>query len=144
MVVAYAFAGDRAKADKYLNEILKTIVKTSANGQGLPYATNAGTAYGDYTMNAQNPAVSPAAWYLFAVNNFNPFRPFPFHSIEVRNISNNVVAPNIQWTSADPLGVPWVRTILLVVFLEGALFYGSFAYVGAWLKADFVIGQLVT
>jgi predicted MFS family arabinose efflux permease len=52
-------------------------------------------------------------------------------------------------TYQEILRVPWVRTILLVVFLEGALFYGSFAYVGAWLKETFnlsylMIGALLT
>ncbi len=46
-------------------------------------------------------------------------------------------------TYQEILRVPWVRTILLVVFLEGALFYGSFAYVGAWLKADFDLSYLI-
>ena len=46
-------------------------------------------------------------------------------------------------TYQEILRVPWVRTILLVVFLEGALFYGSFAYVGAWLKEDFNLSYLL-
>jgi predicted MFS family arabinose efflux permease len=46
-------------------------------------------------------------------------------------------------TYQEVLRVPWVRTILLVVFLEGALFYGSFAYVGAWLKEDFNLSYLI-
>ena len=45
-------------------------------------------------------------------------------------------------TYQEILRVPWVRTILLVVFLEGALFYGSFAYVGAWLKDSFNLSYL--
>lgn len=46
-------------------------------------------------------------------------------------------------TYQEILSVPWVRTILLVVFLEGALFYGSFAYVGAWLKQTFDLSYLI-
>jgi predicted MFS family arabinose efflux permease len=40
------------------------------------------------------------------------------------------------------LRVPSVRTILLIVFLEGALFYGGFAYAGAWLKDTFDLSYL--
>jgi predicted MFS family arabinose efflux permease len=40
-------------------------------------------------------------------------------------------------TYADILRVPWVRTVLLTVFLEGTLFFGCFAYAGAWLKEAF-------
>jgi predicted MFS family arabinose efflux permease len=40
------------------------------------------------------------------------------------------------------LRVPWVRTILLIVFLEGSLFYGGFAYAGAWLKETFDLSYL--
>ncbi|HFD16921.1 MAG TPA: MFS transporter [Rhodospirillales bacterium] len=32
------------------------------------------------------------------------------------------------------LGRPWVRVVLLVVALEGAVFFGAFAYVGAYLR----------
>jgi MFS transporter, YNFM family, putative membrane transport protein len=42
----------------------------------------------------------------------------------------------------------WVRTVLITVFLEGAMFYGAFAYTGAYLKARFdlsydVIGVII-
>ncbi len=35
-----------------------------------------------------------------------------------------------------------MRTILLVVFAEGALFFGCFAYAGAWLKEAFDLSYL--
>ena len=38
------------------------------------------------------------------------------------------------------LGRPWARVILLTVFVEGFLFYGAFAFIGAWLHARFDIG----
>jgi predicted MFS family arabinose efflux permease len=41
------------------------------------------------------------------------------------------------------LRVPWVRTVLLIVFLEGALFFGAFAYAGAWLKETFDLSYLL-
>ena len=46
-------------------------------------------------------------------------------------------------TYAEILRVPWVRTVLFIVFLEGALFYGTFAYAGAWLKETFDLSYLV-
>jgi predicted MFS family arabinose efflux permease len=46
-------------------------------------------------------------------------------------------------TYQDILRVRWVRTILLIVFAEGALFYGTFAYTGAWLKETFDLSYLV-
>lgn len=42
----------------------------------------------------------------------------------------------------EVLAVPWVRTVLLTVFLEGALFFGCFAYAGAWLKDKFDLSYL--
>jgi predicted MFS family arabinose efflux permease len=49
---------------------------------------------------------------------------------------------NMVRTYLAILRVPWARTVLLVVLLEGALFYGSFAYVGAWLKETFDLSYL--
>jgi predicted MFS family arabinose efflux permease len=45
-------------------------------------------------------------------------------------------------TYLDILRVRWVRTILLIVFLEGALFFGCFAYIGAWLNETFDLSYL--
>jgi predicted MFS family arabinose efflux permease len=52
-------------------------------------------------------------------------------------------APHFLRTYQELLSVPWVRTILLIVFVEGALFYGAFAYAGAWLKQTFDLSYLV-
>jgi predicted MFS family arabinose efflux permease len=52
-------------------------------------------------------------------------------------------AENMLRTYLAILRVPWVRTVLLTVLLEGALFYGSFAYVGAWMKQNFDISYLL-
>jgi predicted MFS family arabinose efflux permease len=49
---------------------------------------------------------------------------------------------NLLRTYQDILRVPWVRTILLIVFAEGALFFGCFAYAGAWLKETFDLSYL--
>lgn len=43
---------------------------------------------------------------------------------------------------AAVLGSRWVRTVILTVFLEGALFYGTFAYTGAYLKLRFDLSYL--
>jgi predicted MFS family arabinose efflux permease len=59
------------------------------------------------------------------------------------NMPKTHTAEHFLRTYEDVLRVPWVRTILLVVFLEGALFYGSFAYVGAWLKESFGLSYLI-
>ncbi len=37
---------------------------------------------------------------------------------------------------------PWCQTILVVVFFEGALFYGSFAFIGAWIKTELDLDYL--
>ena len=41
------------------------------------------------------------------------------------------------------LGRAWARVILLTVFIEGFLFYGAFAFIGAWLHARFDLGYAV-
>lgn len=44
---------------------------------------------------------------------------------------------------ADVLRDRWVRTVMLTVFLEGGLFYGAFAYDGAYLKERFDLSYLI-
>ncbi|MGQ0579033.1 MAG: MFS transporter [Betaproteobacteria bacterium] len=44
---------------------------------------------------------------------------------------------------ADVLSERWVRTVMLTVFLEGGLFYGAFAYGGAYLKERFDLSYLL-
>lgn len=43
----------------------------------------------------------------------------------------------------DVLRDRWVRTVMLTVFLEGGLFYGAFAYGGAYLKERFELTYLI-
>lgn len=50
---------------------------------------------------------------------------------------------NFLRTYLEILRVPWVRIVLLTVFIEGTLFYGTFAYIGAWLKQTFDLSYLV-
>lgn len=38
----------------------------------------------------------------------------------------------------------WVRTVLITIFIEGALFFGTFAYLGAFLKSRFGISLALT
>ena len=44
---------------------------------------------------------------------------------------------------ADVLRDRWVRTVMLTVFLEGGLFYGAFAFGGAYLKERFDLSYLM-
>jgi len=44
---------------------------------------------------------------------------------------------------SDVLSERWVRTVMLTVFLEGGLFYGAFAYGGAYLKERFDLSYLI-
>ncbi len=50
---------------------------------------------------------------------------------------------NILRTYLEILRDPWVRTVLLTVAVEGILFYGAFAYTGAWLKEKFDLSYLL-
>ena len=50
---------------------------------------------------------------------------------------------NIFRTYMEILRDPWVRTVLLTVAIEGILFYGTFAYIGAWLKEKFDLSYLL-
>ena len=50
---------------------------------------------------------------------------------------------NILRTYLEILRVPWVRIVLFTVFIEGTLFYGTFAYTGAWLKETFGLSYLI-
>jgi predicted MFS family arabinose efflux permease len=43
----------------------------------------------------------------------------------------------------DVLRDRWVRTVMLTVFLEGGLFYGAFAFGGAYLKERFDLSYLI-
>ena len=44
---------------------------------------------------------------------------------------------------SDVLRDRWVRTLMLTVFLEGGLFYGAFAYSGAYLKERFDLSYFI-
>ena len=45
--------------------------------------------------------------------------------------------PGVLRSYAEVLRDPWVRTVLITVAIEGALFYGAFTYTGAFLKEKF-------
>jgi predicted MFS family arabinose efflux permease len=45
--------------------------------------------------------------------------------------------PGVVRGYIEVLRDPWVRTVLATVAIEGALFYGAFAYTGAFLKEKF-------
>jgi len=50
---------------------------------------------------------------------------------------------NVWRNYAAVLGDRWVRIIIIAVFLEGGLFYGVFAYTGAYLKERFALSYLL-
>ncbi len=50
---------------------------------------------------------------------------------------------NVWRNYAAVLGDPWVRIVVVTVFLEGGLFYGAFAYTGAYLKERFDLSYLL-
>jgi predicted MFS family arabinose efflux permease len=50
---------------------------------------------------------------------------------------------NVWRNYATVLGDRWVRTVVFTVFLEGGLFYGAFAYTGAYLKERFDLSYLL-
>jgi hypothetical protein len=114
MAVAYRVFADVLKSDLFVNEMEKSIVDTSPTGQGLPYATNAGTGYG-FVMDSLHPAVSAAAWYLFAKSGFNPMQPYVMYAANVRNISDNLPATEVGWTVSAP-NPNWIRANQYVEF----------------------------
>jgi len=50
---------------------------------------------------------------------------------------------NVWRNYAAVLGDRWVRIMIVTVFLEGGLFYGAFAYTGAYLKERFGLSYLL-
>ena len=50
---------------------------------------------------------------------------------------------NVWRNYAAVLNDRWVRIVILTVFLEGGLFYGAFAYTGAYLKERFGLSYLL-
>lgn len=110
MVLAYRAAGDLDRATKYLQELKKAIVNVSPTTQGIPYATNDGTAYG-FTMTSNFPSASSDAWYIFAERNFNPLKPSALFHFQQRSIATNeIVDPALpMWSQINP-GSGWVRS----------------------------------
>ncbi|MFN0118549.1 MAG: hypothetical protein ACKVQC_09700 [Elusimicrobiota bacterium] len=113
MAVAFYATDNKAKGDQYLNEILKAVINTSPNGQGLAYATNVGTAYG-FMMDPSNQAASSAAWLMFAYWKFNPFNVYPITRTKLLNVNNLVETSTITWSVAS-LPTSWVRAQQMLV-----------------------------
>ena len=53
------------------------------------------------------------------------------------------VHANVWRNYAAVLADRWVRIMILTVFLEGGLFYGAYAYAGAYLKERFGLSYLL-
>jgi len=107
MVAAYWSVKDRTNANYFINQIEKAVIPMSTSTEGLAYGTNAGTGFGGTPMDSIHPAVSPMAWYLFAKNRFNPFRPYAALGAQLKNVSDNSSATSITW-GAPALPAGWV------------------------------------
>jgi predicted MFS family arabinose efflux permease len=73
---------------------------------------------------------------LFRVDYTSRRNPDPDHELRPQR-------SNVLQTYLEILRDPWVRTVLLTVAIEGTLFYGTFAYIGAWLKEKFDLSYLL-
>lgn len=78
MALAFGIANMNDQKAKYLNEMEKVLIKSTAhsNSIGFPYASNLATSYGSgklWKYSSTKISISGGAWYLFAKNNFNPF-----------------------------------------------------------------------
>jgi len=78
MTVAFLKAGDEWKAQKFMAEMEKATIESQLfpGCKGLPYTTNFGSSYADDVLWKgvdTSPAISSTAWYLFALNHFDPF-----------------------------------------------------------------------
>lgn len=77
MAVAWIKAKKERKAQKYLQEMEKNLIRSSGFPESfaLPYTANFGTSYGGEELWSgvdTNPAVSSTAWYLFGMLRFDP------------------------------------------------------------------------
>ena len=78
MALAFHLADMENEGDLYLEEMEKVLIHSVnfVNASSFPYASNLGTTYGGDVLwegADTNPAISGAAWYLFARYGFNPF-----------------------------------------------------------------------
>lgn len=78
MALAYRKSGMDKEGLDLLREVRKTQMKSGniKNSTGIPYAVNQGSNYGTEKLWAhadRKPAISSSAWYIFALENFNPF-----------------------------------------------------------------------
>ncbi|MEM8929298.1 MAG: hypothetical protein AAGC45_13955, partial [Bacteroidota bacterium] len=78
MALAFKVAGLQKEAGFYLSEMEKVYVESEKfkNAIGFPYVSNEGTSYGPEALwegASTKPAISSAAWFLFAKKGFNPF-----------------------------------------------------------------------
>ncbi|MCS7228036.1 MAG: hypothetical protein NZ839_03620, partial [Endomicrobia bacterium] len=107
MAVAYWIMGLISSHTYFIDQIEKAVVPMGETAQGIPYATNNGTAYGGWRMDAVNPCISSICWYLFAKNKFNPFYPFSKFDISIHRRIDNVQVSSITWSNVV-LPTRWV------------------------------------
>lgn len=77
MVMAFIKAGQEDKAQYFLSEMKKSMVKSRLypGSYALPYTVNYGSSYADDVLWEGvdiNPAVASSAWYLLAIKRFDP------------------------------------------------------------------------
>ena len=78
MVVAFRKANMEKEADFYLQEMTKTVIKSTENTtlKGLPYVSNNATNFGRESIWKSadaEPSIASSVWYLFGALNYNPF-----------------------------------------------------------------------
>jgi predicted MFS family arabinose efflux permease len=76
-------------------------------------------------------------FYIFAVLFGGVGTVLWLHDRRSAHAARTAPARSIVHGYLDVLRDPWVRTVVITVSLEGALFYGAFAYIGAHLKQQF-------
>ena len=80
------------------------------------------------------------AFYFFSIAFFIMTVILSAFDLRYRKLSESNAAPSFTLnpvrTYVSIFKNSWCRTILITVFLEGALFYGSFAFVGAWIQSE--------
>ena len=78
MALAFRKSGMEEEGLDLLKEIRKTLIKSKnvEKSAGIPYAVNQGSNYGAEKLwehADSQAAISSSAWYIFALQNFNPF-----------------------------------------------------------------------
>lgn len=90
MALAFRQSGMEIEAQELLEEIGKTLMEspTKEMAAGIPYSVNQGSSFGSgklWDHADSSPAISSSAWYIFALQNFNPFELNGLKNIPVKD-----------------------------------------------------------